>query len=81
MVHGTGRDADAGDDTEAELKTVVESRMHGVDAARLDLDVDWDPNNSPGSFVTITLRYPVEFMVGFLPNLTLSSDVTTIIAN
>ena len=82
MVHGTGSDADADEnDTKADMKTLVESRLHGVDPAKLDFDVDWDPNNNPGSFVTITLQYPFEFMVGFLPNLTLSTDITTIIAN
>ena len=78
MVHGTGSSDPV---TEAELKTLAAAKMHGADAAQLDLDATWDPDNSPGSFVTITLQYPFEFMVGFLPDLTLSSDVTTIIAN
>jgi Flp pilus assembly protein TadG len=78
MVHGTGSDDPV---TEADLKTLVSAKMQEVDPAQLDLDADWDPDNNPGSFVTITLQYPFEFMIGYLPNLTLSSDVTTIIAN
>ena len=78
MVHGTGSDNPA---TKAQLKTLAAALMHGADPAQLDLDATWDPDKNPGSFVTIILQYPFEFLVGFLPNLTLSSDVTTIIAN
>jgi Flp pilus assembly protein TadG len=78
MVHGNG----SGDPvTEAELKTLVGAKLHGADPAQLELDADWDPDNNPGSFVTITLQYPFESLVGFLPSITLSTDVTTIIAN
>ena len=62
-------------------RTLVANSMHGADPGQLSLDAIWDPDKNPGSFVTITLQYPFEFLVGFLPNLTLSSDVTTIIAN
>ena len=78
MVHGTGSGNAA---TKAQLKTLAANSMHGADPGQLSLDAIWDPDKNPGSFVTITLQYPFEFLVGFLPNLTLSSDVTTIIAN
>jgi Flp pilus assembly protein TadG len=86
MVHGTGSDPAANEeDTKTAIKTLIESRLHGVDPAKLNFDdadwIVWDPNNNPGSFVTITLAYPFEFVIGYLPNLTLSTDVTTIIAN
>ena len=78
MVHGSGS---ADPVTAAELKTLVSTKMQGADPAQLNLVAEWVPDNNPGSFVTITLEYPFEFVVGFLPNITLSSDVTTIIAN
>jgi Flp pilus assembly protein TadG len=78
MVHGTGSGDPA---TEAELKTLVAAKLFGIDSAQLDLDADWDPNQNPGSFVTITLQYPFEFLIGSLPPVTLRSDVTIIIAN
>jgi Flp pilus assembly protein TadG len=78
MVHGTGSATPA---TKAQLKTVASARLIGADPAKLGIDVTWDPNNNPGSFVTIALSYPFDFMVGFVPYLTLRSDVTVIIAN
>jgi TadE-like protein len=78
MVRGTG----SGDPvTEAELKTLASVRLHCADPALLELEADWDPDNSPGSFVTISIAYPFQSLVGFIPSFTLTTDVTTIIAN
>jgi len=82
MVHGTGSDpAITETETKAAIKTLVESRLHGIDTSKVSLTVDWDPNNSPGGFATISLSYPFKFLAGFIPNLTLSSTLTTIVAN
>ena len=78
MVHGTGSESPA---TKTDLKNIAAARLIGADPAKLQIDVTWDPNNNPGSFATVVLSYPFQFVVGFIPNLTLSSDVTTIIAN
>lgn len=78
MVHGTGS-GDAA--TKAQLKTIAEARLIGADPAKLQIDVTWDPDKNPGSFVTVALSYPFDSMIGFLPDVTLSSDVTVIIAN
>jgi Flp pilus assembly protein TadG len=78
MVHGTGSGDPA---TVDELRTLVTAQLHGVDPDELELTADWDPNKQPGSFVTITLEYPFEFLVHGLPAVTLRSDITTIIAN
>ena len=63
------------------IKTLVESRLHGIDTSKVSLTVDWDPSNNPGGFATISLSYPFKFLAGFIPNLTLSSTLTTIVAN
>jgi Flp pilus assembly protein TadG len=82
MVHGTGSDPDVTEEeTRAAITTLVESRLHGVDTSKLELSVGWDPDNNPGGFVTISLSYPFNFLVGFVPDLTLTSDVTVIVAN
>ena len=78
MVHGTGSESPA---TKTDLKNIAAARLIGADPAKLQLDVTWDPDNNPGSFATVELSYPFQFLVGFIPSLTLSSDVTTIIAN
>ena len=82
MVHGTGSDpAITETETKAAIKTLVELRLHGIDTSKVSLTVDWDPNNNPGGFATISLSYPFKFLAGFIPNLTLSSTLTTIVAN
>jgi Flp pilus assembly protein TadG len=78
MVHGTGSGDPA---TVAGLRTLVTAQLQGVDPDELELTAVWDPNKQPGSFVTITLEYPFEFLIHALPPVTLRSDVTTIIAN
>jgi len=78
MVHGTG----SGDPTTVDgLRSLVTAQLHGVDPDELELTAVWDPNKQPGSFVTITLEYPFEFLISALPPVTLRSDITTIIAN
>jgi Flp pilus assembly protein TadG len=78
MVHGTGSGDPA---TVNGLRTLVTAHLQGIDPDGLELTAVWDPNKQPGSFVTITLEYPFEFLVHGLPAVTLRSDITTIIAN
>jgi Flp pilus assembly protein TadG len=78
MVHGTGSGAPA---TATGLKSLVAAGMFGMDPAQLQLTAVWNPDKQPGSFVTITLQYPFDFLIEVLPDVTLTSDITTIIAN
>jgi Flp pilus assembly protein TadG len=78
MVHGTG----SGDPATVDgLRSLVTAQLHGVDPDELEPTAVWDPNKQPGSFVTITLEYPFEFLISALPPVTLRSDITAIIDN
>lgn len=54
--------------TESDVKNYVKGRTVGISPSDMTIDVAWDPDNQPGSTVTVTVDYQFEYlMIGFLP--------------
>ena len=54
--------------TEQQVETYIVNRTVGISSNDLGIDVNWAPNNSSGSTVTINVTYNFNFFItGFLP--------------
>lgn len=53
--------------TEDDFIEYIEGRSYGLDPGSLDIDISYDPANTEGGEVTVTLTYPLDFFVtGFI---------------
>jgi Flp pilus assembly protein TadG len=50
--------------TAASVTSYVQTQMVGLDPNLMTVNTSWNPNNSPGSAVTITVVYTVSPLVG-----------------
>lgn len=63
-VHSTQSDTPA---TEKDIASYVQRRAVSVIADEIDVEAVWNPANTPGSFVEVTLRYDFEPVLALLP--------------
>lgn len=60
-VRGAGKPSPV---TESQVTTYVQDRADGIPAADMTINVTWDPNNNPGSTVTVLVTYNYEYIIG-----------------
>lgn len=54
--------------TVEQIEAFAKNRAVALDSTKLGVSVNWNPNNTAGSKVTVQVTYPFEFvMIGFLP--------------
>jgi len=61
--------------TQADVRDYVKGRATGLDRAKVNVNVTWNPDNDPGSVVAVRVTYAFDTM--FLPFATLNFDRTS----
>jgi Flp pilus assembly protein TadG len=64
---------------QAQLRTELLRQAIGLDPALLTVSLVWDPNNSPGSYVRVTVSYNYSPMAPFVPSPTVSARSEVIV--
>jgi len=64
IVHGASSSSPTDDD---EIESIIIERAGVLDPDLLDVVVEFDPDNEPGSLVAITATYQFEFMTALIP--------------
>jgi Flp pilus assembly protein TadG len=80
MVHGSSSTSPA---TNASMQTYVQSLAYPLNTSSLTVTTTWNPNNSPGSTVTVQVTYVFSPFAPFFfsSNLTMSSKAQSLITN
>ncbi len=80
MVHGSRSSSPA---TASSVQTYVQSLAFPLDTSSMTVTTTWNPNNNPGSTVTVGVTYVFRPLAPFLgtTNLTMSSTAQALIAN
>jgi Flp pilus assembly protein TadG len=80
MVHGSKSSSPA---TASTVQTYVQSLAFPLDTSSMTVTTTWNPNNAPGSTVTVGVSYvfrPLAPLLG-TTNLTMSSTAQAVISN
>ena len=78
MVHGSGSSHPA---QASDLTTLVKNESVGLDPANITVSTTWNPDNSPGNSVTVSVQYSFQSLAPYMPSsMTLKSSSTMIIA-
>jgi Flp pilus assembly protein TadG len=80
MVHGSNSPSPA---TASSVQSYVQSLAFPLDTASMSVTTTWNPNNSPGSTVTVAVSYvfrPLTNLI-FTSNLTMASTAQAMISN
>jgi Flp pilus assembly protein TadG len=80
MVHGSSSSSPA---TSSSIQSYVQSLAYPLNTNSLTVTTTWNPNNSPGSTVTVQVTYVFNPIASFVwsSNLTMSSQAQTLISN
>ncbi len=80
MVHGSRSPSPA---TGSAVQTYVQSLAFPLDTSSMTVTTSWNPNNTPGSTVTVGVTYIFRPLAPFLgtTNLTMSSTAQAVITN
>ena len=80
MVRGSRSSSPA---TSSSVQTYVQGLAMGLNTSSLTVNTSWNPNNNPGSTVTVSVSYVFTPLTGLLwsSNLTMSSTATSLVAN
>jgi Flp pilus assembly protein TadG len=63
------------------IKTMINNQVVALDTSKLSVTTTWNPNNTPGNTVTVSVSYPITPLIGFLlGNITVGSSSTMMIA-
>ena len=64
ITHGSKSVLPAGPGRDAGLRQVVLDAAPGLDPARVTITVDWSPDNTPGSWINVTVTYQTQPVTG-----------------
>ena len=78
IVHGSSSGHAA---TSTDLTNVVKNATIGLDPSQIAVTSTWNPNNGPGSSVTVRVQYNFQPIAPYMPSLlTLNSSSTMVIS-
>ena len=78
IVHGSSSSNPA---TSSTLTTLVKNEATGIDSSGITVTTTWNPDNNPGSSVTVTVQYSFQPLAPYMPSSsTLKSASTMIIS-
>jgi Flp pilus assembly protein TadG len=78
MVHGSSSSSPA---LASDLTTLVKNEAVGLDPTKITVSTTWNPNNSPGSSVTVQVQYSFQGIAPYMPSsMTLKSSSTMLIS-
>jgi Flp pilus assembly protein TadG len=80
MVHGSNSSSPA---TNSSIQSYVQGLAYPLNTNSLTVSTTWNPNNSPGSTVTVQVTYVFNPLASFVwsTNVTMSSKAQTLISN
>jgi Flp pilus assembly protein TadG len=67
--------------TSSSIQTMIRNQAVALDTSLVSVSTTWNPNNTPGNTVAVTVSYPLTPLIGFvLGNMTVSATSTMPIA-
>jgi len=84
IVHGASSASPVGPDDYAAITQDIQGSVDGLVATNLTVTATWNPDNNPGSSVTVRVSYPVQPLTHFFwhdQTLALTSQSTMVIQN